>query len=168
MDRKDRLDLVVATEVGAHLLAGSTGASAADSPALSALLAESAALSARRTETTELLFVAGVDRARVQKELVAIDQRAGEVEAAISRERGAQATSGLAESVRALWDAAATDVAGFDDFRAFWDGLPVERQRDLVRAWFTVTVRPAKQYPGLSGEERDYARVSVEALNCAP
>lgn len=157
--KQDRLDGFTAIEVGTRFLEDAADEDA-PTPKLQELLAESSALSERRTNATELLLVPGVDRTRLLKELTEVAARADEVTAAIVRERGTQASGGMAAEVRALWDEARDDESGVEDFIVFWQKVPLERQREIVRAWFKITVSRTSR----RGEEADYERTSFEPL----
>lgn len=159
--REDRLDRYVVETVGLQWrVAEPSGA--AQSGTLTGLLTESADLSQRRTATTELLFVPGVDVARVKRELSVIDARATEVEAAIIRERGESAASGIAAEARAAWIAAGADDPDGAGFPDFWATLPLDRQRDIVRGMITVTVNRSA---GKRGDTADFDRTVITRVN---
>jgi site-specific DNA recombinase len=155
--QKASLDRIVAEEVSwAFLMKKGVD------EAIRALLQESADLSARRTAATELAMVPGIDMARVRKELADIDQKSTEVAQAISRERGTMASADLAAEVRRMWTDTKADDADQAGWYQFWATLGIERQREIVKSMFSVTVNTAK---GIKPSPlRDFDRTDVKAL----
>lgn len=158
--RKDRLEKAVAAEVAWAWLTEDDG-NGPESTEIAGLLSESAALSEQRTAATEALFVPGVDVSRIKRQLAELDARSTELEAQIISARGAMVSADLITEARRMWRDDSAENATEAGFYVFWDALPLERQREIVRGMFTVTVYPAFRQ---RGEDVDNRRTVIHRL----
>lgn len=148
---KDKLDPLVMEEVFQWIVEHPDVEPSDDSPRLSALLAESAEVNRKRAALQDQATWEGVDLAKVRSDIAALGKTALRVEADITRERNATVRGSVVEQVRRLWWDR-RDIAEFTEreeqalaeWPDFWNGLPLERQREIVRSMFVVEVAPGR------------------------
>nr|BFF13489.1 hypothetical protein GCM10025699_47920 [Microbacterium flavescens] len=162
--RKDVADSIVIEEIGWRFLTqGTPHDTAHESNTIRKLLSESAELSTRRTQVTELAMMPGIDMARIRRELSEIDALSLEVGESIARERGQLASADLAAEVKRMWAEAQADNGDEAGWPEFWASLGIERQREILRTSFRITIHSARKYP--KSPSRDVERLVVEPLS---
>ena len=148
---KDILDPMAIEEVFFWIVAHPEAEDKEENPQLTALQAEVSELWRRRASIQEMAAMDGADLALVRKQLAKIGRRLVELDQSIAVARGTLVRSGLLEAVRGGWWAQ-RDTKEYTDMEevaltrwpAYWASLDLEKQREILRSMFKITVTPGR------------------------
>lgn len=105
----------------------------------------------QRDAQQELYVIPGADRAKAAKELARLGGEIETAERELLKARSAELTSDILRQVRAGWwerrdvkEYTPNEEAALEAWGPYWEGLPVEARRAVVRRLFTVVVNPGR------------------------
>jgi site-specific DNA recombinase len=120
---------------------------------LTDLIREVTELVRERDAAQELFLLPGADRQAMAKRIGELGERIGDLEADIDRERADAILTDVLTHVRRGWwesrheDYLVTDAeaeAALAEWHTYWQGLTLEVRRAVLKALFTVKVRPGR------------------------
>jgi DNA invertase Pin-like site-specific DNA recombinase len=144
---KKTLDDAVMWEVFFWIVGHPDAEDSADSLRLRTLLAESAEANRQRAIQQEMATWDGADLASIRRTVAELGKTIEALDIQIETERGSLARSGVVEAVRGEWwenrnlrQYSEQEQAVLDAWPAYWDGLGLDRQREIIRSTMEVTV----------------------------
>jgi site-specific DNA recombinase len=149
--QKRQLDPAIAEEVFFWVVEHPDAEDDDPTGALSPLLLQAAEVARQRTVVQDLATMPGADLADVRRKLAALGRQSEALEERIARERGALTRSGLLEQVRGEWYARRhikeytyREQEALDAWPAYWESLGLDKQREIVRSLFRITLNKGR------------------------
>jgi len=149
--RRAILDQEVMEEVFHWVVEHPDAEAVEESALLSSLIAELAETNRQRLAAQELALLPGALVSEVAKTLAKLGKRAEKLSAEIEAERSNLVRNGVLEQVRKHWwdrrgvaEFTELEEKAWDEWPAYWAGLGLDRQRELVTGLFQVVVKPGR------------------------
>lgn len=140
------------------------------SPRLGRLSTELERLKGQRVKVQELVLMPGADLTWTAAQLADLGQKIAAVEEELEAERARLSRSGILAAVREGWwerrevaEYTETEEAAVERWPAFWQGLELERRRDIVRTLLDVQLNAGRDAERLAMTHRAPASVVLVA-----